>query len=931
MNSQDLFLTGTYNYGLVALSVSIAIIASYAALDLAGRVTSAHGRSRYLWLTGGAIAMGTGIWSMHYIGMLAFRMTIPIEYDWPTVLLSLLAAIFASAIALFVVSRRAMGATAAVAGSVAMGGGIAAMHYIGMAAMRMDAMCIYSAKIVALSIVLAIVISFVALCLTFYFRTRTTGWGLQKGLSALVMGAAIPVMHYTGMAAASFVPATMPADLFLHSLSVSTLGIVGITLVTFMLLGLVLIMAVADRRFSVQTSALESSEQRYQQIVETALDAFVGIDASGRVTDWNAQAGRIFGWPKSDAIGKVFVEFIVPAHRREEHALRLKKLFASGATSNVNEQLKLSAIRRSGEEFPVEVGLSVIRTATTHSFAAFVRDVTDRARRDEEREAAKLAAEAASRAKSEFLANMSHEIRTPLNGVMGMTDLVLDTELTADQRQCLETVKLSADSLLTVINDILDFSKIEAGKTDLEETDFDLRESLDATMRTLALRADEKGVELLCEVDPEIPHVVRADSNRLRQIIFNLIGNAIKFTHDGEVALKVEREKHEDGDDLFHFTVSDTGIGIPHDKLDAIFQPFAQADSSTTRRYGGTGLGLSISMRLVHMMGGKIWLESEVGKGSQFNFTVRLKIPESQAIAPSVIASPDSLLNVKVLIVDDNQTNLRILEGMLTRWGMRTTTVTGGEQALVQLFAALKVADPYALILTDMHMPVMNGFTLIEHMRQVPEFAAATIMMLTSAGHQGDATRCKDLEVAAYLLKPIRQPELREAIGRVLGARKQAAPAPLITRFSLEGSQRPAHGLRILLAEDNAVNRLLATRILEKKGHTVISTVNGIEAVAALEKDHFDLVLMDVQMPEMDGFDATAAIRLKEKTSGLHQPVVAMTAHAMKGDEERCLAAGMDGYLSKPIRQEELEVILERHSRNGAKNPMTSEVLKPAS
>ena len=931
MNTQGLLLTGTYSYGLVALSVLIAIVASYAALDLAGRVTSAHGRSRYFWLTGGAIAMGTGIWSMHYIGMLAFRMPIPVEYDWPTVLLSLFSAILASAIALFVVSRRAMGVAAVIAGSIAMGGGIAAMHYIGMAAMRMDAICIYSAKIVALSVVLAIVISFVALCLTFYFRTRTTGWGLGKSLSALVMGAAIPVMHYTGMAAANFVHSTMPASLFLHSLSVSTLGVAGITLVTFMVLGLVLVMSLADRRYSVQTSALESSERRYQQIVETALDAFVGMDAAGRVTDWNAQAERIFGWSKSEAIGKILSEFIIPERRREEHRSRLQQLLESGADSNTNDQLKLSATHRSGLEFPVEVGISVIRIGTTHSFAAFVRDVTDRARREDEREAAKLAAEAASRAKSEFLANMSHEIRTPLNGVMGMTDLVLDTELAPDQRQCLETVKLSADSLLTVINDILDFSKIEAGKTDLEEADFDLRESLDATMRTLALRADEKGVELLCEVDPEIPHIVRADSNRLRQIIFNLIGNAIKFTHDGEVALKVEKEKDGEGDSLFHFIISDTGIGIPQDKLDAIFQPFAQADSSTTRRYGGTGLGLSISMRLVHMMGGKIWLESEVGKGSKFNFTVRLKIPISQSIAPNVIASPDSLINVKVLIVDDNQTNLRILEGMLTRWGMRTTTVTGGEQALVQLFAALKVADPYALILTDMHMPTMNGFTLIERMRQVPEFAAATIMMLTSAGHQGDATRCKDLEVAAYLLKPIRQPELREAIARVLGARQQAAPAPLITRFSLEGSQSRAHGLRILLAEDNAVNRLLATKILEKKGHAVVSTVNGIEALAALEKDQFDLVLMDVQMPEMDGFDATAAIRLKEKTTGLHQPVVAMTAHAMKGDEERCLAAGMDGYLSKPIRQEELEVILEQYSQHDTNHPNPVEVLKPAS
>lgn len=928
MISPELFLTGTYDYGMVALSIFIAVASSYAALDLAGRVTSSHGRSRYFWLTGGSIAMGTGIWSMHYIGMLAFRLTIPVQYHWPTVLLSLFAAILASAIALFVVSRRSMGMIKAVAGSFAMGGGIAAMHYIGMYAMRMDAMCIYSDKIVALSIVLAIAISFVALWLTFYFRALTTGWDLRKGLSALVMGAAIPTMHYTGMAAASFVPASMSADMYLHSLSVSTIGITGITVVTLMILGLVFTMARMDRRFSVQASALESSEQRYQQIVEAALDGFVGADASGKITDWNEQAERIFGWTKSEAIGRNFAELIIPEDHHGAHSGNLEQLLVSEAGPDFNNRLEMSAIHRSGREFPAEVALSLIRKGDTRSFAAFIRDVTDRTRREEEREAAKLAAEAASRAKSEFLANMSHEIRTPLNGVMGMTDLVLDTDLTADQRQCLETVKISADSLLTVINDILDFSKIEAGKTNLEETDFDLRECLDIIMRTLALRADEKGLELLCEVSPEIPQFVRADSNRLRQIILNLLGNAIKFTHDGEVALKVQKDISEGEANLFHFVISDTGIGIPHDKLDAIFQPFAQADSSTTRKYGGTGLGLSISMRLVHMMGGKIWVQSETGKGSTFNFTVRLGVSETELVESGSISDPISLVSLKVLIVDDNQTNLRILEAMLTRWGMRTTVVGGGEQALAQLFAALKVGDPYALILTDMHMPTMNGFTLIQLMRQVPEFAAATIMMLTSAGHQGDASRCKDLEVAAYLLKPIRQSELREAIIRVLSARKQKVPVPLVTRFSLEGAQIPASGLRILLAEDNAVNRMLATRILEKKGHTVVATINGLEAIAALEKHNFDLVLMDVQMPEVDGFDATAAIRLKEKTTGRHQPIVAMTAHAMKGDEERCLAAGMDGYMSKPIRQEELDVILKRYSGKPIEIPNSLEILK---
>lgn len=469
----------------------------------------------------------------------------------------------------------------------------------------------------------------------------------------------------------------------------------------------------------------------------------------------------------------------------------------------------------------------------------------------------------------------------------------LDTELDSDQREYLETVKLSADTLLIVINDILDFSKIEAGKIDLEIADFDLRDCLEATLKTLAVRADQKGLELLCEVAPDVPEFVRGDCTRIRQILLNLAGNSIKFTREREIALRVQPDSVEAGNYVLHFTVSDTGIGIPLEKQKVIFEGFSQADNSITRKYGGTGLGLTISARLVGVMGGTLWVESEVGRGSQFHFTLPLGVAGSKPAQAQTMAAPEFLRGVKALIVDDNRTNRRILENMMKRWEMKTISVEGGEEALLELSAAQESREPYALVLTDRHMPGMDGLTLIERIRKWQQFSGATIMMLTSARHRGDAARCQKLKVSAYLYKPIRQSELREAMCRALGANGQPVAAPPSARFSPAEAGAPVESLRILVAEDNAVNQRLIARLLEKRSHHVTLAFNGREALEAIQKENFDLVLMDIQMPEMDGFEATAALRGKEKVTGAHLPVVALTA--------------------KPIHPEELDELLKKY------------------
>jgi len=645
--------------------------------------------------------------------------------------------------------------------------------------------------------------------------------------------------------------------------------------------------------------------------------AVILTDAEGRIEWVNNSFTQMTGMTLQDLRterGKTIQEASVNPKIRDilEQSVREKK-------SVIYESL---IPNKEGEEICVSSTLTPIfdEADRLKKFVIIDADITDRKKAEVVLMEAKKMSETANQAKSLFLANMSHEIRTPMNGILGMTELAMDTDDPEEQREYLEMVRMSADSLLAIINDILDFSKIEAGKMDLEEINFSLRNCIGNALKTMAFKINEKGIDLISHIDPVVPDALLGDPGRLRQVLINLAGNAIKFTNQGEVVLRVHTEWEKEDEVSLFFSITDTGSGIPPLKQASIFLAFEQVDTSATRKYGGTGLGLAISSQLVRLMGGQIRVESPAklprsskgGPGTTFHFTVRFKLQQEPS-ADLTIPSVGELKGMPILVVDDNKMALRFLEEILLKWGMRPELTENGIIALEKMHAAAAAGHPYKLVLLDSQMPEKDGFTTAAEIRKSPSLSETPIIMVTSSGQRGDSERCKNLRIGGYLMKPVRSIEITNTILAVLGVHNgdENRQQP-ITRYSLEEQQ---HRLKILLVEDNPVNQKLMQRLLEKQGHLPLVAEDGKKALALLENNEFDLIFMDLQMPIMDGFEATARIRKKEKTTGAHIPIIALTAYAMDIDRQRCLNAGMDAYLAKPIKTKELYTTLEQFSK----------------
>ena len=666
-------------------------------------------------------------------------------------------------------------------------------------------------------------------------------------------------------------------------------------------------------RATAAEEAMRESEQRYRHIVDLAHDIIYSTDAEGRFTFCNPTAVRLLKYSSEDLIGRRYLDLVRPDYRQAVERFYGRQ-FVKQTPSTYFE---LPVLAQDGSELWIGQNVQlIIENGRLDGFHAVARDVTERKRAEAELQKAKGVAEAANRAKSEFLANMSHEIRTPMNAIIGMADLLSETPLTKEQEEYVRVFRRASDNLLALVNDILDLSKVEAGGLTLEHVEFDLVELIEKTSEMVAKVAHDKGLELACQVMADVPRDLVGDPHRLRQILLNLMGNALKFTMAGEVVLRVQNDPDARQPGALLFSVSDTGIGVPGDKLGIIFESFTQADSSTTRQYGGTGLGLAISKRLVELMGGRIWATSTVGQGSTFSFTAKFRVQEEPKVR--TLAPPAELQGVKALVVDDSATNRLVLKGILTAWGMQVVEAPNGVDGLAELMRAHESGDPYRLVLLDCRMPEMDGFQVAERLRAIPNLAGITVMMLTSDSRTDDKTRSQELGMAGYLVKPVKRAELFEAIATAMGRSQVFAPAPALD--SAPAVTKDQRALRILLAEDSQDNRLLVQSYLKHTPHHLDLADNGAIAVAKFKARGFDLVLMDMQMPIVDGYAATRAIKQWEKETGRPPtPIIALTAFALREEIQKSLDAGCTAHLTKPIKKATLLNAIQEHTMSMTK------------
>jgi two-component system sensor histidine kinase/response regulator len=921
---------GTYQPWLVGISISIAILAAFVALSISSRMVAAPSwRGRCAWASAGALSMGGGVWAMHFMGMLAYSLPCATGYDPLGTLLSGIPGILASGVALHVTSRVSNpGPGRLLVAAILMGAGIGAMHYSGMAAMRPDALVRYDPTLVAASLVVAVGLAFISLESRFRLRRYKLPEMVANGVAAVIMGVAVSGMHYTAMRASLFFPT---AENKMEGVILPTLTMALVVTVIAVFTGAIaLVASVAGRQwelaFGLKTEVArrrileqeaEGGRARLQAIFDAVVDAIVTIDLAGRILQWSSGAQRIFGYLPEEAVG-ANLTMLMPQPHRSRHAAYVTSFLKTRDAKIIGIGRELTAVRKDGTEFPIELAVSEVRNGDNIFFTGILRDITERKRVEAELVRAREAAEAANLAKSQFLATMSHEIRTPMNGVLGMANLLSATTLTDKQRRLVEQVSGSGQALLGIINDILDFAKIEAGKFELSALPFDPREAIAELTDLFSERCTKKGIEFVYYVSEQVPSQLIGDPVRLRQILVNLMGNSIKFTERGEILVEVSLV-HTDVDGvMLNFTVEDTGIGIDAEQCLRVFESFHQVDGSMTRARGGSGLGLAITRQLVELMGGKIAVESELGRGSRFTFTARFKLSASEFEMPR---APRHLVRpLRVLLADANAVSAHVISIYLANWELDASVVSTVDEAEAEWRQGAATDHPFDVVILDVRGLGAPALDLAKAVRTQPGERATDVLLLVGLDAYMTDRSLETIDAAAVLSKPVRPSELFDALVSISSTGDQRHSTPHSTRRKLP-TERPNFAARVLVAEDNPVNQEVATGMLEAMGCRTVSAPNGRAAFRLFAQETFDAILMDCEMPIMDGIEATRRIRAVEamaqalpegSATRRRTPIIALTAHALNEVRQKCLAAGMDDFLVKPFDDRQLAETLLR-------------------